>query len=251
MKIKFLGTGASEAIPAFFCGCPVCESARKNGGKEIRTRAGVVIDDRLMIDFGPDTLLHTLYTGLDLSKIKSVLFTHSHSDHFYAFDLLARSLYSGEGAPNDILKVYGSAAIKNGLIDSVWYNRERVFDRISFCEIAAEREFFAEGYKITPIGVIHIPTEPCFMFLIEKDGKAYLHVHDSDFPTERAFAFLKDKGVKLNAVTFDCTYGLIKTEYGGHMNLYQNIRAKDRLIKDGTADGNTKFYSSHICHMAG
>ena len=31
MKIKFLGTGASEGIPDLFCRCAVCEKARKEG----------------------------------------------------------------------------------------------------------------------------------------------------------------------------------------------------------------------------
>ena len=33
MKLKYLGTGASEGIPSLYCRCPVCENARKEGGK--------------------------------------------------------------------------------------------------------------------------------------------------------------------------------------------------------------------------
>lgn len=32
MKIRFLGTGASEGVPALFCKCAVCENARKRRG---------------------------------------------------------------------------------------------------------------------------------------------------------------------------------------------------------------------------
>jgi hypothetical protein len=38
MKIKLLGTGAAEGIPAFCCKCPVCLEAEEIGGKEIRRR---------------------------------------------------------------------------------------------------------------------------------------------------------------------------------------------------------------------
>ena len=35
MKIRYLGTGAAEGIPAVFCECSICKNARKVKGKEI------------------------------------------------------------------------------------------------------------------------------------------------------------------------------------------------------------------------
>ena len=54
MKLQFLGTSAAEGIPALFCNCPACQYAYKTGGKEIRMRAGAMLDDVIKIDFGPD-----------------------------------------------------------------------------------------------------------------------------------------------------------------------------------------------------
>jgi phosphoribosyl 1,2-cyclic phosphate phosphodiesterase len=87
MRIKFLGTGASEAIPAMFCRCRICENARKVGGKEMRTRAGVLINDDLMVDFSTDAYWHARNYGLDFTKLKSIIITHGHSDHFNVEDL--------------------------------------------------------------------------------------------------------------------------------------------------------------------
>ena len=70
MKVHYLGTGAAEGIPAIFCECPVCKTARLKAGKEIRTRTQALIDDELLIDFGPDTYMHSLQYGIDLSYIK-------------------------------------------------------------------------------------------------------------------------------------------------------------------------------------
>lgn len=56
MKIKYLGTAAAEGIPAIFCHCEICKHAREHGGKNIRTRAQALIDDKIMLDLGPDTL---------------------------------------------------------------------------------------------------------------------------------------------------------------------------------------------------
>ena len=87
MKLHFYGTGASEGFPALFCQCENCARARKLGGKNIRTRASLGVDEELLIDFSQDTYSHCLYGGLDLTKIRHVLITHSHSDHFCPADI--------------------------------------------------------------------------------------------------------------------------------------------------------------------
>ena len=64
MKITYLGTAASEGLPAPFCTCEVCRRAREAGGKSVRTRSQALVDESLLIDFPPDTYLHWLRTSL-------------------------------------------------------------------------------------------------------------------------------------------------------------------------------------------
>ncbi|MBR6767140.1 MAG: hypothetical protein IKM02_04235 [Clostridia bacterium] len=90
MKIQFLGTAAAEGAPAIFCTCKHCQYARKTGGKEIRTRSGAIIDDKLKLDFCPDSYAHALRFGLDYSRTHSVLITHTHEDHVLVEDLAMR-----------------------------------------------------------------------------------------------------------------------------------------------------------------
>ena len=81
-KITLLGTGACEGIPAPFCGCDLCRHARQHGGRDVRRRFGVLIDDETMIDFGPDAVDALRHAGADDTKIRRILVTHSHVDHF-------------------------------------------------------------------------------------------------------------------------------------------------------------------------
>ena len=60
MKLKYLGTAAAEGIPGMFCNCRVCRNALEVRGKEIKTRSQALLDDKLLIDFPPDTYLHIL-----------------------------------------------------------------------------------------------------------------------------------------------------------------------------------------------
>ena len=54
MQITFLGTGAATAVPLPFCSCPTCRAARVQGGKDLRTRSALLINDDLLIDCGAD-----------------------------------------------------------------------------------------------------------------------------------------------------------------------------------------------------
>ena len=91
MKLKYLGTAAAEGIPALFCECETCKSARKLGGKNIRTRSQAIIDDKILIDFPADTYMHFLNNNICMSKIKTCIITHSHSDHLYPNDIELRA----------------------------------------------------------------------------------------------------------------------------------------------------------------
>lgn len=56
MQITFLGTGAASAVPLPFCTCSLCQTARRLGAKELRARSALLVNDDLMIDFGPDAV---------------------------------------------------------------------------------------------------------------------------------------------------------------------------------------------------
>lgn len=90
MKLKFLGTGASEAIPGLFCDCDICTRSMQAGGKNIRTRSQAIVDDTILIDFPPDTYLHLLRDRIPLTKIHTCIITHNHCDHLCPDELEAR-----------------------------------------------------------------------------------------------------------------------------------------------------------------
>ncbi len=68
MKIKLLGTGAFEGIPAFSCKCKTCSEARQEGGKSVRQNASAYIEgrdgERVLIDVPPSILLLANRAGI-------------------------------------------------------------------------------------------------------------------------------------------------------------------------------------------
>ena len=90
MKISVLGTSAATSMPLAFCNCTVCRQSRELGGKNIRKRSSIIINDELLIDLGPDAINACNMYGIDAGKIKYLLQTHSHSDHFDAGHFVTR-----------------------------------------------------------------------------------------------------------------------------------------------------------------
>lgn len=82
-KYSIWGRQRRKGWPALFCNCEICKRARAVGGKELRTRTQAVVDQKILIDFPPDSYTHALNYSLQLGKVQHLLITHSHMDHFF------------------------------------------------------------------------------------------------------------------------------------------------------------------------
>ena len=87
MQIKVLGSAAAEGWPALACECDICKYAWEHKGKDIRRRTSYLLNDDVMIDYGPDVYWQSVQFDIDLSKIGAIFFTHSHVDHCNPVDL--------------------------------------------------------------------------------------------------------------------------------------------------------------------
>ena len=133
MKISFLGTAASEGWPSLFCQCEACKRARSAGGRNIRTRQQVLLNDDLLLDFGPDTLMHVNQQMIDLSRIHDVLVTHAHSDHFYPEDMMKITCNYTPVIDDRLLNVYGNEdVVRAGNDAHEMKNRWKGCDSIHF-----------------------------------------------------------------------------------------------------------------------
>ena len=162
MEILFLGTGASEGIPALFCHCRVCENAQKKKEKEQRTRCQAVINGELLLDFGPDTYAHYLQYDFPLPDIRTLLVTHSHTDHFYATDLGMRREGLAHPDPG-VLDIYGDRTVGEQF-KREFLNNKRVLDCNHFHETVPFKTISHHKYKIIPLQANHDKNELCLFF---------------------------------------------------------------------------------------
>lgn len=252
MRLRYLGTAAAEGCPALFCTCPLCTAARQGGGRDVRTRSQVLVDDTLLIDFPADTYHHALSTPeLNLPALRHLLITHSHADHFYPLDLGLRCSGFAAETPG-MLTVYGSETVARGweaTRNGEYAPFAELSERVRIRVLEPYESFDAGGYTVTALPADHKRDELCLLYAIEKEGKRLLYANDTGIQLEDGvWEFLK--GRRFDAVSMDCT--AMDREVGRyHMGLPDNRALRTRLLELGAADGDTRFAVTHFSHFGG
>lgn len=243
MKIQVLGTAAGEGQPGVFCACDICGKARRDGGKDVRSRSSVQIDDIYKIDFPPDVFYHTEKFKIDLSRLKYLFFSHSHADHFtppqieYIVDPYA---YNMENVP---LRIYGNKHIVDGM-DWLWHRNPPMEVHL----LEAFKPVKADHLTFTPIKAEHTPGEDCYNYVVESDSKAFLYACDTGWYSNATFEFLAGK--RLDLIMVECTYGPLERVLKTHMNFQGGLKLRDKLADLGSVTSDTKMFITHFSHNA-
>lgn len=252
MKITFLGTGASEGVPAMFCSCKYCREIRKRGELcEFRTRTQVLINDDLSIDFPSEAFVHSVNYGIDLSALKYLIVTHSHMDHFYAHDFVLRG-YKYAVLEEELLKIYGNEEVAK--IFDECTRRELKADVAPHIRMNVIKPYqclnFGD-YRILTLPAMHGTKEEALLYYVEYKGKGYLHLYDTGALADEAVDFLAENNARAQLAAFDCTFLDAPYQEGKrHMCVEGDLELAARLEKAGVTDGNTIKVITHFSHNA-
>lgn len=251
----FYGTSAAEGIPSPFCSCDVCENARKVGGKEIRTRTMFRIDDEHSIDLGADSYCQALKYG-DLTKLKHVLVTHTHEDHFDFMMFNVRKM--ARVRPAEPLHYYLTDKAYD-MVDFYCSNRPilkgTMQQLIDDGVVAFHKLEFLQTYKIgqltvTPLRGSHFGNmgENAANYLIElPDGRKLYYGLDTGAYYDETYDYLK--GQKLDILISECTFGLTTgREPEGHLDAFSCMDTFARLYALEAITDQTQIYLTHINH---
>ncbi len=248
MKIRYLGTGAAEGIPAMFCNCAFCKEARAKG--VFRTRTQLLVDGELSVDFPPDAYFHMLKSGADFSALKYILVTHAHQDHFFAGDFILRGYKFAHGMVETDLSIFGGEETCEIFCESTRRElRPEIGQHLHLYVLTAFEEARFGDWRVYPLKAKHSSREP-LLFLLEKGGKRILHLHDTGLLPEEDYEYLaKVGGAPVDLVTLDCTFLYDRAdENARHMGLYEDAEVLSRLGGLGLIDGHTKKVVSHFSH---
>lgn len=250
MKIKYLGTAAAEGFPAAFCNCQHCLRARRELSYEWRTRSQALIDGDLLIDLPSETYMHAMRFGIDLSAIRTLLVTHSHTNHFYAQELVNRGDKFAYRMAAQTLDIYGNEGVfevfREGTAREM---REDVSEGIKFHCIQPFTRFETGGYEVFMLLATHMQAEKALLFCIRKEGKTLFYLNDTGLLSEACYTYLAEQKLCADFVSFDCTLADSALPHSPrHMGFLENEIVREKLIKCGAASAETKYCVTHFSH---
>ncbi|MDF2439510.1 MAG: phosphoribosyl 1,2-cyclic phosphate phosphodiesterase [Abditibacteriota bacterium] len=242
MKLLLLGTAAAEGWPAPFCTCDACEEARRRGGPNLRARSGALLDDDFKIDFNADTVTQMQRSGRHLASVRTIVFTHQHSDHIVPGEMnWSRAPFSDTPPPS--IDVYGNAQVLGMLHAQFPDSGKHAF---SFHKLRSGHEStLPSGDSILALPADHV--EGALVLRITRNGKTLFYGHDSGlYPTETLQAL--GEGPPLDIALMDCTNGGLETSNRGHMGVSGVVRMTEELRRRGAITDATRVIATHFSH---
>ena len=246
MKIQVLGTAAAECWPGVFCNDDFCQRIRKIKGKNIRSRAQLLIDKEHLIDFGYDNFYHSVKFDVDFSQIRDIFITHSHDDHYMPHELkLADQGVLAYNTKYSPIQLYGDEKVvemgrpfvKGGGVE---LNVLHPFDKVTT----------PDGYTFYALRAEHDDEgEDMLNYIVEHKGKTFIYLCDTGFyRKEDTWEFISQ--FKFDCVINECTFVMQDWESVGH-SAYKTgvLKVREKLQNMNCINENTSIYITHFTHM--
>ena len=248
MHIKVLGSAAAEGWPALFCECEHCAQARKNGGKDLRSRTSYLLNGKLLVDLGPDIYLHNSRYGFFSRNLEAVLITHIHEDHYNCEQLLNRCKYMS--VVSKTLDLGGSARVFSWFEERTGRTLELAKLRKNVLEPGKTIEL--AGIKITALRADHRAQagETCLNYVFQDAAVSLLIANDTGWWEDESWELIRR--FKLNAAFIDATIGLARKQYrSGHMSADTVVEFRDKLNDLGCLAKGSQVFANHFSHNGG
>jgi phosphoribosyl 1,2-cyclic phosphate phosphodiesterase len=203
MDITFLGTAAAEGYPGIFCVCANCQKARRLGGKSLRLRSALLVNDDLLIDYGPDLLAAAQRLNRSLWGVTTGLVTHAHMDHFFTGHFGMRCApFSGKLPPPD-LRLFAPQDVEK-LLKEEYPDLGALHMQLQ--TVQAFDAWVSSGYRFTAYRAYHALESLEALFYSIDDGQhAFLYATDTGpFPEDTRQALA---GRSFDAVILEETLG--------------------------------------------
>lgn len=242
MKLLFLGTAAAEGYPGIFCECSNCREARALGGKNLRMRSSLLVNDDLLIDFGPDLTAAALRFGLNLSRLTTGLITHAHEDHFHPHNFHNRKAdYSGK-QPISHLNLFCTPEVTTALHemapDLSVYQMEAHTVHAFDC-------WSANGYTFEAYRAQHGNGRIEALFYSIDDGRhSVLYASDTGPFPQDTWAALAGKSFDLIILEETMGYG----KYINHLGFDEFLDHVQRMRAEGMLRPGSRVIAHHMSH---
>ena len=255
MKLTFLGTGADSSYPLPSCRCEYCLKSREYGGKNLRKRALAVINEDLILDFGPDMMSASFMYGIDISKLKYCYITHAHADHFDPAHLSTR--IPDYAAENTILlEIYASQLslermtkmlMDIGYISDIENKKEQEKLNIRSIKAIHSKKIEVGDYTVIPFSSNHDESVGSVVYAITQNEKSILYCTDTDSLSDTTWGAMVSNSCKFDLIVLDHTYGF-NIEGGGHLNGNKFVDHIQKFKSLELLKPSARIMATHISH---
>ena len=241
MKFLVCGSAAAEAVPALFCTCPLCLKALETGGRDVRSRTAYQLGESIRIDCGPDMFYHMVKYRLRYDRLRELIFTHDHRDHFYPDDLSNRYKGMSKLPEGNTLRVIGSA----GLLEKVRKSQDTERSKLTL-EVAEHGTtlMLHGGVELTAFQANHGAPDSLF-YAFRTPEFSLLIANDTGWFPGETWDLLKK--FTFDAVFLDCCY-MQWDQRNGHLGGESFLQCFDELRKQGSLKENARLYANHFSH---
>lgn len=242
MRLFFLGTAAAEGYPGIFCSCTNCQQARLLGGKNIRLRSALLVNDDLLIDFGPDVLASAQRFDLSLWGVTTGLVTHTHTDHFFPGNFNMRGdAFTGK-LPPPKLDLFGPHDVADGL-NAAYPDLASL--HLEVHTVHAFDSWKSGRYAFTAYHAFHAVESLEALFYSVDDGQhAFLYATDTGvFPEDTRQALA---GRSFDVIIMEETLGT--GQYKGHLGFDTFEEQLTWMRKEGLLRPGGRVIAHHISH---
>ena len=242
MQLLFLGTAAAEGYPAIFCNCANCNEARVLGGRSLRFRSALLVNEDLLIDFGPDLLASAIRFNRNLSRVTTGLVTHAHSDHFFPmnFDMRGPSFTGRTEIP--VMRLYGPSEVKETL-EKEYVDLEKL--RVEAHTVHAFDSWQNAAYTFTAYRAFHAVDHLETLFYSVEDGqRSFLYATDTGaFPQDTWQAL---QGKSFDVIIMEETLG--SGNYTQHMGFATFLDHANKMRALGMLRPGGRLIAHHMSH---
>ncbi|MBR7139499.1 MAG: hypothetical protein IKD44_08130 [Lentisphaeria bacterium] len=240
-KLLICGSAAAEAVPGVFCTCPLCLKALEEGGKDIRSRTAYQLGESIRIDLGPDLFYHMVKFGLRLDKLRELVITHNHRDHFYPDELANRRQGMSKVPEGAVLRVIGSPIV----VEQVKNTTDPEKSLLKFESVEHGSKVMLHGdVELTAFQANHGAPESLFYAFRTKEY-SLLIANDTGWFPDQSWDLLKN--FAFDAVILDCCY-MHWDQRHGHMGGDSFIACLEELRKQGSLKENALLVANHFSH---
>jgi phosphoribosyl 1,2-cyclic phosphate phosphodiesterase len=183
--LKYWGTSGSGGWPSLFCNGHASQRALEAGGKNIRSRSSLLIDQVLKIDLPPDSFHQAVTFGFNFSDLKYLFITRSSYNNFAAGELENLTSFLAHRKNLDFVQIFGNnetiAKIKQmeGILHA------------TFHEIQPDQMINIGSFDVYPLKAMNNGDLYPLNYIVRKNRKSVLYATDTGVYDEKTWKNLK------------------------------------------------------------